>query len=140
MKYWAILIIAIAFGSCQNVKVPEKPKNLIGKEKMADILTEAYLANAARSIDNKTMLEEGIKMDSVFYAKFDVDSLQFARSNAFYAADVNTYIAIFQEVEAKLKEMEKDLDSIQNKGDKSKKDMPAETEEKPEKKLPLGNR
>lgn len=111
MKYWSIIFILIIFSSCQNVKQPEKPKNLIGKEMMVDIMTEAYLANAARSVDNKTIMEKGIQMDSLFYNKFGVDSLQFAKSNAFYAADVNAYITIFQEVEKRLNHMEVELDS-----------------------------
>lgn len=111
MKYWTIIFISIALASCQDVKQPEKPKNLIGKEKMVDIMTEAYLANAARSVDNKTIMESGIQVDSLFYTKFGVDSLQFAKSNAFYAADVNVYITIFQQVEERLINMEIELDS-----------------------------
>ena len=127
MKYWAILLIALSFGACQNVKQPEKPKNLIGKDKMITILTEAYLANAARSVDNKSIMEQGIKMDSLFYTKFEVDSLQFARSNAFYASDVNLYITMFQEVEARLGEMVKHLDSIQKSKTQSKDSISPET-------------
>lgn len=130
MKYWPILIIVMGFWACQNVKLPEKPKNLIGKDKMVDVLTEAYLANAARSIDNKAILAEGIKMDSLFYTKFGVDSLQFAQSNAFYAADVNTYITIFQEVEARLDNMEKNLDSIRKAGIQFNDSIPSKVQKK----------
>lgn len=103
---------AILLLGCQDVKQPERPKDLISKEKMVDILTEAYLNNAARSIDNKTILENGIQMDSLIYRKFEVDSLQLVRSNAFYAADVNIYMEIFQKVEARLNAMQKHTDSI----------------------------
>jgi len=120
----------MGFWACQNVKLPEKPKNLIGKDKMVDVLTEAYLANAARSIDNKAILAEGIKMDSLFYTRFGVDSLQFAQSNAFYAADVNTYITIFQEVEARLDNMEKNLDSIRKAGIQFNDSIPSKVPEK----------
>ena len=129
MRYWPILMIIISFGACQDVKQPEKPKNLIGKDKMVDVLTEAYLANAARSTDNKTILESGIKMDSLFYTKFGVDSLQFAKSNAFYAADVNMYISIFQEVEGRLGKIEKNLDSIRKAGINFNDSIPVEIPE-----------
>lgn len=128
MRYWLILIVAIGFGACQNVQQPEEPKNLIGKDKMVDVLTEAYLANAARSIDNKTILAEGIKMDSLFYSKFEVDSLQFVQSNAFYAADVNVYIDIFQAVETRLDNMVKNLDSIRSAGIKFNDSIPNRTD------------
>lgn len=127
MKYWPVLLMLFGLWACQDVKLPEKPKNLIGKDKMVEVLTEAYLANAARSIDNKTIVDRGIKMDSLFYTKFGVDSLQFAQSNAFYAADINMYITIFEEVEARLDGMEKNLDSIRKVGMQLNDTIPAAT-------------
>ncbi len=113
MKHSAILfILVLFFFGCQNVDQPEKPKNLISKDKMVDILTESYLANAARSVDNKSIIVKGIKMDSLIYRNFGVDSLQFAKSNAFYAANVNTYMSILQEVETRLDVMQKKMDSL----------------------------
>ncbi|MGO3181655.1 MAG: DUF4296 domain-containing protein [Aequorivita sp.] len=113
MKYSVILFIFIlSFFGCQNVNQPEKPKNLIPKDKMIDILTETYLANAARSVDNKSITTKGIKMDSLIYRNFGVDSLQFAKSNEFYAADINIYMDIFQEVKTRLDVMEKKMDSL----------------------------
>lgn len=113
MKYWSIAIITIVFFGCQDIKHPEKPKNLIPQDKMVDVLTEAYLANAARSVNNKPIINEGLRIDSLVYDKFGVDSLQFANSNAYYAADINMYMKIFQDVETRLSKMEKKHDSIQ---------------------------
>ena len=113
MKHWALIFIfALSFIGCQNVEQPEKPKNLISKDKMVDLLTEAYLANAARSVNNQSIIDKGIKMDSLIYKNFGVDSLQFANSNAYYAAEVNTYMEIFQKVEARLAAMQQKMDSI----------------------------
>ena len=113
MKYWSIIIIALFFFGCQDIKYPKKPKNLISQEKMVDVLTEAYLANAARSVNIKPITTEGLRIDSLVYDKFGVDSLQFAKSNDYYAADINIYMKIFQDVEMRLSQMEKDHDSIQ---------------------------
>lgn len=113
MKYWTIILFfSLGVFGCQDVKQPEKPKDLIGKDKMVDMLTEAYLANSARSVDNKSIITKGIKMDSLIYKNFGVDSLQFAKSNEFYAADINAYMEIFQKVEARLTGMQKEMDSI----------------------------
>ena len=115
MKHWVpILILILSILGCQNVERPEKPKNLISKEKMVDVLTEAYLANAARSVNNQAIIDKGIKVDSLIFKKFEVDSVQFAKSNDYYAADINMYLDIFQKVEARLVAMEKKLDSIRN--------------------------
>lgn len=122
MKYWTIILFfSLGFFGCQDVKQPEKPKNLIAKDKMVDMLTEAYLANAARSVDNKSIISKGIKMDSLIYKNFGVDSLQFAKSNEFYAADINAYMEIFQKVETRLTGMQKKMDSIREM-EKSRKD------------------
>lgn len=107
-----LLILLLSFFGCQNVDQPEKPENLISKDKMVDILTETYLANASRSVDNKSIIRKGIMMDDLIYKNFGVDSLQFAKSNAFYAADVNTYMSIFQEVETRLDVKRKRMDSL----------------------------
>ena len=87
--------MCLCLWGCQDVKRPEKPKNLIPEDKMVDILTETYLINAARSFDKLTILHNKIKLDSFVYRKFEIDSLQFAASNAFYTSDLNTYNALF---------------------------------------------
>jgi hypothetical protein len=115
MKHWVLIFVLIlSILGCQNVERPEKPKNLISKEKMVDVLTEAYLANAARSVNNQAIIDKGIKVDSLIFKKFEVDSVQFAKSNDYYAADINMYLDIFQKVEARLVAMEKKLDSIRD--------------------------
>lgn len=113
MKNFLILtcIITGLFG-CQEVHYPKKPENLISKEKMIDILTETYLANAARSVDRRSIESQGIRMDSLIYRNFGIDSLQFVRSNAYYAADINTYMEIFEKVTKNLSAAEKKVDSI----------------------------
>ena len=106
------IILALSLFGCQEVNQPEKPKNLIAKDKMIDILTETYMDNAARSVDKRSIISKGIKMDSMVYKNFGIDSLQFAKSNAFYAADVNTYMEIVREVETRLTAMQQKMDSI----------------------------
>lgn len=111
-KIWSLVFIALFFCGCQNVERPQKPKNLISKEKMAQIISEAYLANAARSVNNRLIIEKGLKLDSLIYQKFNVDSLQFAQSNTYYAAQVNDYLEILTNVEQHLLNTEKALDSL----------------------------
>ncbi|HBY66927.1 MAG TPA: DUF4296 domain-containing protein, partial [Flavobacteriaceae bacterium] len=86
MKYAYLILLIVAFG-CQSVQKPEKPENLIPKEKMIDIMMESYLSNAARSVNNRKLRSYGLKLDSLIYAKYNIDSLQLAKSNTYYAAD-----------------------------------------------------
>jgi len=107
-----VFIFVFCAIGCQDVKLPERPKNLIEKNKMIEILSEAYIVNAARSVDYKSVLNKGVKLDSLIYQKYDVDSLQFAESNAFYSADINTYIDMFQKIQIKLEKLNVEMDSL----------------------------
>jgi hypothetical protein len=93
------------------VKRPEIPVNLIPEDQMAEVLTEVYLINAARSFDNRTILEQKIKLDSFFFRKFDVDSLQFVESNAYYTSNLNAYNKLFTKVEERMILLKEETDS-----------------------------
>ena len=103
IKYITFTIAFLVVVACQDVKRPEAPANLIPKDIMAGIFTEAYLMNAARSIDNRTIVGKGIVLDSILYTKFKIDSLQFAQSNAFYSSDLEIYKSLLLQVEENLK-------------------------------------
>lgn len=113
MKYWLVIASVFIMG-CQDVKRPEKPKDLIPKEKMVEVLTEAYLSNSAQSVRNQSIFKEEVNLDSLFYAKFDIDSLQFVKSNNYYAFNSSLYIDILEKVEANLERIEDRLDSIRD--------------------------
>jgi hypothetical protein len=113
MKKWYIGILLGVLLGCQDVQKPEKPDDLIPKEKMVSILTESYLGNAAASINNRTMRERGIELDSFIYAKYNIDSVQFAKSNAYYTTDLDVYADMFRQVENRLQELQKVTDSLE---------------------------
>ncbi|RDK88837.1 DUF4296 domain-containing protein [Marinirhabdus gelatinilytica] len=102
MKFLCYISMGLLLLGCQDVKKPEKPENLIPEDTMVQLLADIYMGNAARSIDNKTIRKKGVKIDSFLFAKYKVDSLQFAKSNAYYATDLNTYTRIFQKIEQQL--------------------------------------
>ncbi|WP_432411932.1 DUF4296 domain-containing protein [Rasiella sp. SM2506] len=106
MKIVFYISLCLFFIGCQHIVKPEKPENLIPENTMVEILAEVYLGNAARSIDNTTMRRKGVKIDSFLFKKYNIDSLQFAKSNAYYAADLDMYNAIFQKIELKLQALE----------------------------------
>ena len=88
--------------ACQDVKRPQIPANLITQDAMVLVLVDAYTINAARSIDNRIIVNNGVLLDSILYSKHGIDSLQFAQSNAYYASDLEAYKKIFLKVEAQL--------------------------------------
>ena len=114
-KIALFLLACVVFWSCQDVDRPEKPDNLISKDEMVNILTDVYIANAARSVNNRAIREQGIKLDSAIYKKYNIDSLQFARSNAWYTSNLNTYSSIFQQVQQRLEILKEKADSLTDK-------------------------
>lgn len=99
------------FFACQHIVKPEKPEDLIPEDTMVELLAEIYLGNAARTVDNTTMRKNGVKVDSFLFKKYNVDSLQFAKSNAYYASNLDTYNAIFQKIEQKLQALKTEEDN-----------------------------
>lgn len=112
MRILVCILFAVVVTGCQDVKRPEKPEDLIAKSKMIDVLTEAYLMNAARSYDLRLIRNKGVQLDSLIYKRFKIDSVQFARSNAFYTSDLNEYNEILTEVESRLLVMQNNADSL----------------------------
>jgi len=112
MRYLIVVLVSLCLWNCQEVKRPEMPLNLIPEDRMVDILTEVYLINAGRSFDNKTIIENKMKLDSFFYKKFNIDSIQFAASNAYYTSNLNTYTNLFLKVEEKMTFLKKESDSL----------------------------
>jgi hypothetical protein len=98
--------------SCQDVKRPEKPANLISKEKMIDILSDVYISNASRNVNNKLIKKMNLKLDSLIYAKYEIDSLQFVESNTYYSADLKIYSNLLTDVQNRLKVLQKEKDSL----------------------------
>ncbi|MCF6306735.1 MAG: DUF4296 domain-containing protein [Flavobacteriaceae bacterium] len=98
--------------SCQDVKKPEMPTNLISKEKMVDILSDVYISNATRNVNNKLIRQKGLQLDSLIYAKYEIDSLQFVESNGFYSANLKTYGKLLTNVQSRLKKLKIEKDSL----------------------------
>lgn len=98
--------------SCQDLKKTEKPDNLIPEEKMIDILTELSLLHAARNYNKFKLEETGIKPDKYIFEKFNIDSLQFEKSNNYYAEQYSQYERIYDSVKARIEVMKSRLDSL----------------------------
>lgn len=106
------MLALIVLYSCQEVKMPERPENLISEDKIVKIFTDAYINNAAKNVNNKLLVESGVKLDSILYNKYKIDSLQFATSNAYYSSDLSNYTKLFERVDLRLKSLQVRADSL----------------------------
>ena len=107
-----LIFFMIYLISCQDVQKPEIPANLIPQEDMVGILTDVYVSNAARNVNNKLLRNKNIKLDSVIFIKYKVDSLQFALSNDYYSSNLDIYRELLIKVQEKLKVLQTEKDSI----------------------------
>ncbi len=112
MIFGVFVLLLLSFVACQNVKKTEKPDNLIPKEMMVDILTDCYINNAARSISYVKLKDSKIKLDSMIYLKYQIDSVQFTQSNDYYSLQFNTYVDMLTQVEKRLEKIKVRTDSI----------------------------
>lgn len=114
-----LAIILIAF-SCNKVKGPEKPKNLISKEKMVDVLIDAKLIASANYANKKIMKEKGVNLKTYVYEKHEIDSLQFVLSNNYYAFHIKDYKDIYDKVEDSLETLKDKFKELEAKEWKDK--------------------
>lgn len=119
MRFFVVAITVLFLG-CQDVQRPEKPENLIPQDKMAAILADVYVGNAAKSVNTWLIKDKGIQLDTYIYEKHGVDSLQFVLSNEYYTSDLDAYHELFVKVEAKLALLKEEKDSLKAEYDRTK--------------------
>ena len=112
MKNFVVIILVLLFSvSCKKELVKE-PKKLIEKEKMVDIMYDLAILEAMR-YQNPLSLDSIDSNQKRFVLNKDkVDSLQFAQSNIYYAADYDTYKEMFDEVSKRIAVQQRATDSI----------------------------
>lgn len=102
MRQLIYLFILICLMGCDGVDRPKKPKNLIAKDKMANIMHDLYILNAAKGVNRKLLEKNGVMPVDYIYRKYDIDSLQFANSNTYYAYDTEVYATLIENVQKTL--------------------------------------
>lgn len=92
-------LIVLLFG-CNSNSI-EKPDNLIDKDKMVDILYDISLLEAIKTQNISGGITPEMGNDFI-YKKYKIDSLQFVKSNKYYASDIEGYKKMFEKVKERL--------------------------------------
>ncbi|MEC7770489.1 MAG: DUF4296 domain-containing protein [Bacteroidota bacterium] len=111
MRNTVIFLLALVLLVSCAEKVIEEPENLIPKEKMAEILHDLAILNAAKSGARTKFRESGIDVMDFLYKKYDIDSTQFAESDLYYASIPLEYQSIYEQVEDRLNEQKDTLEA-----------------------------
>ncbi len=101
MKNLIIVFTALISVSCVE-KVIEKPDNLIAKEKMADILYDIAVFEAAEATNKSLFDSKGIETMELIYTNYGIDSTNFVESDLYYASIPLVYQSIYEEVESRI--------------------------------------
>lgn len=101
MKKIIILVCGVLVLMGCNGNSIDKPNNLIGKEKMVDILYDISLLEAIKNQNINGGLSSKAGNEYI-YKKYKIDSLQLVKSNKYYAANIEEYKKMVEEVKARL--------------------------------------
>lgn len=102
MRLFVLIYVGVLLVGCGISDRPAKPENLISKDKMSDVIYDVFVLNAAKGINKSILENNGILPQEYVYKKHKIDSLQFAKSNDYYAYDTKIYESIMDKVKQKL--------------------------------------
>lgn len=101
-KFLHIIILSVFLGACTSNTILKKPKDLIPKEEMVDLLTDIFIANGAMSVKN-TNLKRNVNYFPFVFEKYKIDTTRFKESNYYYTSRIDDYDYILGEVDKRLK-------------------------------------
>lgn len=111
--FFCLLII---FGSCKDSAITE-PENLISEGKMINIIYDLSLLEGIKAYNFSSF--QSLKSNDFVYKKYKIDSLQFAKSTQFYAADIERYKKMYEEVGKRIESNKAHIDSLVGKKSKN---------------------
>jgi hypothetical protein len=113
-----ILILLLLVG-CKE-EVVKKPSQLIPRDKMMAIMYDLALLDGIKY--QPTTITDSLQITPAqyIYKKYKVDSLQFAQSNVYYAADYTEYKSMFDQIIKRLDSRKVVVDSILKIEDRTK--------------------
>lgn len=111
MKNSILIFLFSCLLSCTSNTIFDKPDDLIPKEKMAELLTDLYLASSSKSYRNK-LDERNIDYTFLIYEKYGIDSTRFRKSNFYYTTRIDEYEKIYFEVEKNIRALNENFKAI----------------------------
>lgn len=97
MKKIVSFLAILTFFGCKDDLV-KKPKHLIEREQMVNIMYDLSLLEAVKYQNPAVLDSNQIRPKQFIYRKYKIDSLQLAQNNLYYASDYKAYKIMFDEV------------------------------------------
>lgn len=119
MKQLGIALLFCLLGISCAEKVVEPPENVIPRDKMITILYDLALLNATNSSFRNVIQKQNKQIMELLYERHDIDSLQFAQSDLYYASKPLEYEYIYEQIESKLKKKQKAMEDAKKRANDS---------------------
>jgi len=118
-KIILFLAITIAFVSCKEEVIP-KPERLIAQDVMVDIMYDLTILEAIKNQNPASLDTFKINSRAYIFKKYKIDSIQYAKSNIYYASDYNEYKRMFEQITKRLEVKTQSVESLIKKQKKKK--------------------
>ncbi|WP_409417557.1 DUF4296 domain-containing protein [Flavobacterium sp. PS2] len=121
MRKIVIIISVLMFVVGCKKELVAKPERLVERDKMIDIMYDLSLLEAIKYQNPMSLDSSDTNPTRFILKKYKVDSLQFVKSNMYYAANYNDYKDMFDEISARIEKNKKKVDSLIKIEEKKKK-------------------
>jgi len=111
-RFIIYLFACLLMVSCYNISKPEKPKHLLSKKEMVNIIIDLRLLASANGSNQIILKNKGIYSEAYVYEKYKIDSSIFAESNNYYAFHIDEYDEIYNKVRDSLEALNKFYDNL----------------------------
>ena len=99
----------------------EKPRQLIKKEQMVEILSDLAIYSASKSQDRKLVESKNVDIHLFLSNKYNIDTTTLKQNIDYYASDLETYMQMQEQVKAFLEKEKKKYDRINVKEERERK-------------------
>ena len=120
-KIGVLVVLCLLVVSCNKLDKPKKPDNLISKDKMAEVLYDLYIINAAKGVNKKLLETNGVIPETYILTKHNIDSLQFVDSNLYYTFHTDTYSAIIDKIQTRLEMEQAEFEALKKTEERAEK-------------------
>ena len=105
-------------------KLIDPPEDLIPQDRMTEILYDLAVLNGIKSTSQSVLPNYEIETMPYLYEKYGVDSVQFVKSDQYYASIPQVYQKMYEEIKNKLEDQVKLIDAARKQRNDSIKRTP----------------
>lgn len=118
------IVVVVLFVGCNNNPL-QKPENLIDQETMENIFYDLTILEAVKSQNPYDSVKQSIHPKEFIYKKYNIDSVQYVKSNQYYISQIELYKRMFESVNERLQNEKTAADEKAKKSGASATQVPA---------------